>query len=196
MLCRRKRPELSTGNWRLHHDNAPANSSNLIQIFLAKNQIPVVRQASYSPDMAPFHFCLFPKFKRPLKGNPTRALNATSLKFYLPSTYAIDRREKFTHAYEGSRSPHASALYWNPPGFRKKIGYFSNRKSPSVLYNYIARRQFNVSRLCSYYFWVDTCLNVAHRCAVHVLLKSQGGREWLHTCLTLRSAQQCGNSSW
>ena len=35
---------------------------------------------------------------------------------------------KFTHAYEGSRSPHASALHWNPPGFRKKkVEYFSNR---------------------------------------------------------------------
>ncbi|XP_076042215.1 histone-lysine N-methyltransferase SETMAR-like [Oratosquilla oratoria] len=31
---RRKRPELwSTGNWHLHHNNAPAHSSNLIQTF-------------------------------------------------------------------------------------------------------------------------------------------------------------------
>ena len=30
----RKRPELwSTGNWRLHHDNAPAHSSHLIDFF-------------------------------------------------------------------------------------------------------------------------------------------------------------------
>jgi hypothetical protein len=28
--------------------------------------------------------------------------------------------KKFTLAYEGSRSPHASALHWNPSGFRKK----------------------------------------------------------------------------
>jgi histone-lysine N-methyltransferase SETMAR len=52
----------------LHHDNAPVHSSHLIQSFLAKHGIPVVCQASYSPDMAPYDFWLFPKLKRPLKG--------------------------------------------------------------------------------------------------------------------------------
>jgi histone-lysine N-methyltransferase SETMAR len=66
---RRKRQDLwSTGNWRLHHDNAPAHSSHLIQTFLAKNQTPVLQQAPYSPDMAPCDFWLFRKLKRPLKG--------------------------------------------------------------------------------------------------------------------------------
>ena len=37
---RRKREDLwSSGNWRLHHDNAPAHSSNLIKIFWQKNRI-------------------------------------------------------------------------------------------------------------------------------------------------------------
>jgi len=55
---RRKRPDLwAAGTWDLHHDNAPAHSSQLIQTFLAKHNIPVVRQAPYSPDMAP---CCFP----------------------------------------------------------------------------------------------------------------------------------------
>ncbi|KAK8772901.1 hypothetical protein V5799_012566 [Amblyomma americanum] len=36
---RRKRPDLwPAGNWRIHHGNAPAHSSHLIQTFLAKNQ--------------------------------------------------------------------------------------------------------------------------------------------------------------
>jgi hypothetical protein len=49
-----KRPDLwASHNWQLHHDNAPAHSSHLIQSFLAKQGIPVVRQAPYSPDMAP-----------------------------------------------------------------------------------------------------------------------------------------------
>ena len=61
-----KRPELwSTGNCRLHYDNAPAHSSHLIQSFLAKNQIPVVHQSLYSPDMAPYDFWMFLKLKRP-----------------------------------------------------------------------------------------------------------------------------------
>jgi hypothetical protein len=41
------------GNWQLHHDNAPAHSSHLIQGFLPKHGIPQVRQAPYYPDMAP-----------------------------------------------------------------------------------------------------------------------------------------------
>jgi hypothetical protein len=46
-LCdavRRKRPDLwASRNWQLHHDNAPAHSSHLIQSFLARHGIPVVR---------------------------------------------------------------------------------------------------------------------------------------------------------
>ena len=55
---------LKTGSfqWCLH-DNAPAHSSHLIQHFLAKHGIPVVRQPPYSPDMAPYDFWLFPKLK-------------------------------------------------------------------------------------------------------------------------------------
>ena len=66
---RRKRPDLwAAKSWQLHHDNAPAHSSHLIQRFLVKHNIPLVRQAPYSPDMAPCDFWLFPKLKIPLKG--------------------------------------------------------------------------------------------------------------------------------
>jgi transposase len=72
-LCdavQRKRPHLwASRNWQLRHDIALAHSSHLIQSFLAKHGIPVVRQAPYSPDMAPCDFWLFPKLKRPLKGS-------------------------------------------------------------------------------------------------------------------------------
>jgi hypothetical protein len=68
--ARRKRPDLWVSrNWQLHHDNALAHSSHLIQSFLAKHGIPVVHQAPYSPNMAPRDFWLFPKLKRPLKGS-------------------------------------------------------------------------------------------------------------------------------
>ena len=37
---RRKRQQLwVTGNWHLHHDNAPAHSSALVQKFLVKHRI-------------------------------------------------------------------------------------------------------------------------------------------------------------
>jgi histone-lysine N-methyltransferase SETMAR len=59
---RRKRPHLwAATTWQLHHDNASAHSSHLIKTFLAKYSITVVRQALYSPDMAPCDFSVFPK---------------------------------------------------------------------------------------------------------------------------------------
>jgi transposase len=65
----RKRPDLwAAKTWQLHHDNAPAHSAHLIQTFIVKHNISVVRQAPYSPDMAPCNFWLFPKLKMPLKG--------------------------------------------------------------------------------------------------------------------------------
>ena len=64
-----KRPDLwAVGTWQMHHDNAPANSLQLIEIFLAKHNIPVVRQAPYSPNMAPCDFWLFPHLKMQLNG--------------------------------------------------------------------------------------------------------------------------------
>ena len=66
---RRKRPRFwSIGNWVLHHDNAPAHSSNLEQQFLAKHKIVQLRQPPYSPDIAPCDFWMFSKLKMALKG--------------------------------------------------------------------------------------------------------------------------------
>ena len=55
-------------NVREIHENAPATSSQLIQTFLSKRNIPVDHQAPYSPDMAPCDFWLFPHLKMHLKG--------------------------------------------------------------------------------------------------------------------------------
>jgi transposase len=86
----RKRPDLwGAETWQLHHDNAPAHSSHLIQSFLAKNNIPLIRQALYSPDMAPCDFWLFPKLKMPLKGTRYESRedimqNATAQLYMIP----------------------------------------------------------------------------------------------------------------
>ena len=106
---RRKRPDLwAAGTWQLHHDNAPAHSSQLIQTFLVKHNIPVVRQASYSPDMAPCYYWLFPHLKTQLKGtrfesqddifaennNAMRAAYKISITRWLHITDAVYWREK------------------------------------------------------------------------------------------------------
>jgi hypothetical protein len=65
---RRKRPDLrESRNWQWHHDNAPTHFSCLIQDFLAKHGISHIRQAPYSPDMAPCDIWLFSKLKMLLK---------------------------------------------------------------------------------------------------------------------------------
>ena len=55
-------------NFQLHHENAPAHSAHVIHAFLAKNSMPLVRQAPYSPDLTLCDFWLFPRLKRILKG--------------------------------------------------------------------------------------------------------------------------------
>jgi len=65
---RRMRPEAWTNNtWMLHHDNAPAHASLLIREFLTKHETTVVPQPSYSTDLAPAEFFLFPNLKSSLK---------------------------------------------------------------------------------------------------------------------------------
>ena len=58
----------ATATWQLHHDNAPAHASRLMQSVLVKHQITQVTQLPYSPDWVPWDFWLFPKLKSPLKG--------------------------------------------------------------------------------------------------------------------------------
>ena len=66
---RRKRPEKWDGDWILHHDNAPAHTSHLVQKFLAKHGTAQLQQPPYSPDLAPCDFFLFPRLKKVLKGH-------------------------------------------------------------------------------------------------------------------------------
>jgi len=66
---RRKRPEKWwDGDWILHHDNAPAHTSHLVQQFLAKHGTAQLQQPPYSPDLKPCDFFLFPRLKKVLKG--------------------------------------------------------------------------------------------------------------------------------
>ena len=66
---RRHRPQLWREQiWLLQHDNAPSHTSVLTYQFLAKNKIAVIPHPSYSPDLAPCNFFLFPKMKLKLKG--------------------------------------------------------------------------------------------------------------------------------
>ena len=85
---RRTRPELwRSGEWLIHHDNAPAHTALRIRQFLTSQGMTLVPHPPYSPDLAPADFFLFPQMKRDLKGRrfdtledviaaSTRALNS------------------------------------------------------------------------------------------------------------------------
>ena len=70
---------------QLHHDNAPAHSTSVVQaFFLAKHHITQVCQPPCSSDLAPCDFWLFPKLKSPFKGR--RVVDATVTQYTSPIT--------------------------------------------------------------------------------------------------------------
>ena len=92
------------GDWLLHLDNAPAHSSNLVQEFLAKHKIVLLRQPPYSPDIAPCDFWMFPKLKMALKGKrfddiETIQSNATRELKAIPKRESQDCFEKWKHLW-------------------------------------------------------------------------------------------------
>ncbi|GFY08975.1 protein GVQW3 [Trichonephila clavipes] len=103
---RRKRPQLwESGDWLLHHDNAPAHTSNLVQQYLSKHSIAQLRQPPYSPDIAPCDFWLFPRLKMPLKGHrfdnkQTVETNATNALKVISKTDFQECFNKWKHRYE------------------------------------------------------------------------------------------------
>ena len=59
-----KRPALfKSGRRHFHQDNAPVHNSILVTDYLTTMGIKTVPQPSYSPDLAPWDFWLFPKLR-------------------------------------------------------------------------------------------------------------------------------------
>ena len=56
-----------TKPWLLHHDSALAQKALSIREFLAKNNIAVLKQPPYSPDLAARDFFRFPKVEGVIK---------------------------------------------------------------------------------------------------------------------------------
>ena len=52
---------LKSGQWHFHQDNTPVHNSILVTDYLTKMGIKIVPHITYSPDLAPCNFCLFPK---------------------------------------------------------------------------------------------------------------------------------------
>ena len=95
---RRKRQEKwRNGDWILHHDNAPAHTSHLVQQFLAKHGTAQLHQ----PPFAPCDFFLFPRLRKVLKGHrfeATEDIKRNSTKTLLD----IPKGEFATYFQQGS----------------------------------------------------------------------------------------------
>lgn len=63
----RTRKEIAA-TWQLHHDNAPSQTAQWVQEFLAKHSLATLPQPSYSPDLTLADFFLSPRIKTALKG--------------------------------------------------------------------------------------------------------------------------------
>jgi histone-lysine N-methyltransferase SETMAR len=57
-----------SGDWFLLH-NAPSHNATIVKQFLARRKVTVLDHLSYSPDLAPANYFLFPKVKSHLKGH-------------------------------------------------------------------------------------------------------------------------------
>ena len=61
---RQKRPALfKSAQWNFHQDNTPVYNSILVTDYLTKIGIKTVPRRSYSPDLAPCDFWLFPQLR-------------------------------------------------------------------------------------------------------------------------------------
>ena len=97
---REKRRELwETKLWLLHRDNAPAHNALGIREFLAKNNIAVLEQPPYSPDLDPFDFFLFPKLKEVIKGS--RFQESEAIKTAVTKELQAIPKESFQECVEG-----------------------------------------------------------------------------------------------
>ena len=63
--------------WFLPQDNAPNHRSVLVKDFLTKNNVTILEQLPYSPDLAPADFYLLPRLKSTLNGR--RFCDATDI---------------------------------------------------------------------------------------------------------------------
>ena len=81
---------------------------------------PFVVNATFSTGLVGcLKFLLSPGARRPKLQHPTRPTGKTNITIGWDDDRKIGNK-KFTHTYEGLRSPHANALHWNPTGFWKK----------------------------------------------------------------------------
>ena len=65
----KKRPSKGWSGVRLLHDNTSSHKCEVVKSFLASEKVKVLNHPSYSPDLSPCDFFLFPRLKKMFSGN-------------------------------------------------------------------------------------------------------------------------------
>ena len=65
----KKRPSKGLSGVHLLRDNASSHKCKVVKSFLASEKVKVLNHPSYSPDLSPCDFILFPRLKKMLSGN-------------------------------------------------------------------------------------------------------------------------------
>ena len=65
----KKGPSKGWSRVHLLHDNASSHKCEVVKSFLASEKVKVLNRPSYSPDLSPFDFFLFPRLEKMLSGS-------------------------------------------------------------------------------------------------------------------------------
>ena len=79
----KKRPSKGWSGVHLLHDNAFSHKCEVVNSFLASEKVKVLNHPSYSPDLSPVTFFLFPRLKKMLSGNKYTSRSSLGSDIYL-----------------------------------------------------------------------------------------------------------------
>ena len=65
----KKRPCKGWSGVHLLHDNASSHKCEVVKSFLVSQKVNLLNRPSYSPDLSPCDFFIFPRLKKMLSGN-------------------------------------------------------------------------------------------------------------------------------
>ena len=89
----------SDKSWLLHHDNAPAHNALSVRQLLVTKQVTALDHPSYSPDLAPCDFWLFPQLKIVIKG--THFSSSEEIKASMTKELKIIKEEELAKCFRG-----------------------------------------------------------------------------------------------
>ncbi len=99
-ILKKKRPIMAAGDWFLHWDNAPIQTTVIVTDWLVARRIQLLMHLPNTPDLTPANFFLFPKVKKELAGlTLTRETFKKEWKGAVRTLTAVDFAQVFQQWY-------------------------------------------------------------------------------------------------